>query len=192
MSGGATVRVLGAALVVVLAGACADWVGDDVRSGEAAVVERPDEVVTPTAATATTVPPDPVDPRSLPDGSCADDVPADDGDEAPPTVDGLLSGAAVVPRHCDEEHRYELFATVLLGTPETAWPGPDQVREDALRACTAELEAFVGVEWSDSTLDQVALTPDEAAWAAGERGARCVLFDLGLEPLDATARGSGL
>jgi len=187
----AAAAVAGAALALLLAG-CADWVGDDVRAGEVAVVERPDEVVVPTATTASTVPPDPVDPRSLPDGSCADDAAGPDGAEPARSIDPLLGGAPVVPRSCDEPHRYELFATVTLGAPEAGWPGPEQLGEDALRACTDAFESFVGTEWSASTLDHLVLGPDEAAWAAGERTARCILFDLGLEPLEGSARDTGL
>ena len=104
----------------------------------------------------------------------------------------MLAGGQVVPRTCEEPHRFELFATVALGPPEAGWPGPEQVGEDALRACTTAFEDFVGVEWAASTLDHVALVPDEAAWAAGERSARCVLFDLGLEPLEGSARDSAV
>ncbi len=167
--------------------------GEDVRSGDAVVVERPD--VAAPASTTTTVPPDPVEVRALAVGGCADDVAiageAPDDTEMPTTVEAVAAGGPLVPRSCEGEHRYELFATAALAAPEAAWPGPEQVGEDALRACTDAFETFVAVAWSESTLDHVALVPDEAGWAAGDRTAWCILFDLGLEPLEGSAAGSG-
>jgi hypothetical protein len=179
-----------AAVVLGLVGGCADWVGDDLEAGDAAVVERPDDVDVP-PSTSSTVPPDPVEVRALAVGACADDV-TDDQGEQPTVVDAVASGGSVVPRACDGEHRYEVYATVELAAADAGWPGPEQVDEDALRECTARFETYVGVPWDQSSLDLVPVVPDEARWATGERMAWCVLFDLGLEPLEGSASSSGL
>lgn len=181
--------LVAAVLVVGFGGGCADWVGDDLEAGDAAVVERPDDVELP-PTTSSTVPPDPVEVRALSPGACADDV-ADEQGEVPIAIDALISGGPVVPRSCEAEHRYELYATVELAAPDAAWPGPEQIGEDALRACTDEFEAYVGVAWDQSNLDLAPVVPDEARWATGDRSAWCVLFDVGLEPLEGSASSSG-
>lgn len=183
-------RSAAAALVLTVGlSACADWVGEDLNTGEAQVVQRPDDVSTVSTST-TTVPPDPVDPRSLTVGACADDVPGDDGLVAE-SIEVLATGGPVIPRTCVEEHRYEVFAVADLAAPDAGWPGVEQVDEDALRLCTGQLEQYVDVEWSASTLDLVALAPDEERWAAGERAVHCVLFDLGLVPIEGSTAGTG-
>jgi hypothetical protein len=182
------VGLLALPLVVAMAG-CADWVGEDVESGDAAAIQRPDDVSAP-PTTASTVPPDPVDPRGLAVGDCADDAAAADG-TLPATIDVVAQGGPVVPRVCIEPHRYEVYAVTELAAPEAPWPGPDQLGEDALDLCTRRLEDYVGVAWVDSELDLLFLVPDEATWATGDRVVRCILFDLGLEPLDGSAAGTG-
>jgi len=185
---------LGIAVVLMTAlagalGGCADWVGEDVEGGQAAVIERPD-VVTP-SATSSTVPPEPVPVRALEVGGCADDV-ADAEGQTRTDIGAVAEGGNVLPRSCDGEHRYELYSRVDVGAPDAGWPGAEQVSEDALRGCTSAFEAFVGVGWNESSLDLVAVVPDEAAWAAGDRAAWCVLFDLGLAELEGSASGTGL
>jgi hypothetical protein len=178
--------------LVVLASsvtAWADWVGDDLRPGDVLFIERP-EAVADVSTSTTTLPPDPVDPRTLVVGACADDVPGADG-VVPEAIDALAAGSPVVPRTCGEEHRYEVFAVAELAAADAGWPGVEQVDEDALRSCTAQLEEYVGVVWTESTLDIVALAPDEARWAEGDRVVHCVLFDLGLEPIEGSTAGTG-
>lgn len=186
-----TIRRIAAALAcaVALAG-CADYVGDDLRRGAASVPPAIEEEIIAGATTTSTTPLDPVPPRQLEVGTCADDV-ADEAGNVPSDIGPLLAGAPVRPKGCADEHRYEVFARLDLGSPEAAWPGPAALAEDGDRACTERFEAFVGREWAGSTLDHAALLPDEAAWAAGERRGVCVLFDLGLVPLEGTMEGSG-
>jgi Septum formation len=172
-----------------LSGACTDWVGEDVEGGQAAVIERPD-VVTP-SSTSSTVPPEPVPVRALEVGGCADDV-ADAEGRTRTDIGAVAEGGNVLPRSCDGVHRYELYDRVELGAPDAGWPGAEQVGEDALRACTSAFESFVGVGWDQSSLDLVAVVPDEAGWAAGDRAAWCVLFDLGLAELEGSAASTGL
>ncbi|QGG94525.1 septum formation family protein [Actinomarinicola tropica] len=170
--------------------ACADHVGDDLRRGAASLPPAIEEEIIAGGTTTTTVPPAPVDPRTLEVGACMDDV-DDEAGRPPPGVDALLSGAQVVPRTCAEPHRYEVYARIDLGAPDAPWPGAPAVAETADRACTDAFEAFVNGAWEDSTLDQVALLPDEGAWIDGARSGSCVLFDLGLVPLEGSMQGSG-
>lgn len=183
-------RRVGLALLGLLAASCADHVGDDLRRGAASLPPAIEEEIIAAGTTTTTTPPDPVPPRTLELGTCFDDAPTPEG-TAPATVDALLAGGLGVPRSCAEEHRYEVYAHVELGAPDAPWPGRDAVAEESDRVCTARFEEFVGREWAGSTLDHLSLLPDEAAWAAGERRGSCVLFDLGLVPLEGSMEGSG-
>lgn len=182
---GAAVVVLG---IVALAG-CADYVGDDVRSGAAAPGAAVEAAIGG-ASTSTTTPPAPVDPRTLEVGACFDDVEVA-ADQPPPGPAGVEAGQPVVPRTCVEEHRYELYAREALAAADAPWPGADAIAEQADGYCTASFESFVGAAWAESTLDYAAQVPDEARWAAGERNVSCALFDLELGPLEGSMAGTG-
>lgn len=184
------VRLVTTAATLLLA-SCADYVGDDIREGRA---QTPGgrEAVALDGTTTTTIPPDPVDPRTLPDGACFDD-PADPAhpEGAPPAGPAAIEpGAQVVPRTCAEEHRYEIYARGEVGTAEDVWPGEGAVAEAADTLCTPRFEEFVGSEWADSSLDYVALVPDDARWAAGDRVVTCLVIDIGLAPLIGSMAGT--
>lgn len=171
------------------AGGCADYVGDDVRAGEATIPAGAEDLYVD-GTTTTTAPPAPADPRSLDVGACFDDV-ADVAGEQPVDVSAVEGGSVVVPRSCAGEHRYELYARGELAGTEAIWPGSEPLAEQADTFCAERFDAFVGTAWSGSTLDYVAQIPDEARWNAGDRLVSCVLFDLGLVPLEGTMSGTG-
>lgn len=179
-----------ATLVAVLAlvgAGCADYVGDDLRAGD---YPRRDLISFDEAAAVAQVTdsprtPDPVDPRTLEVGECFDDL---DG----PPVRGVEWGRQVDRVPCDLPHRYEVYDRPPLGDPATdGWPGASVADELADLRCVEAFERFVGTTWSSSTLDFVALTPDERRWAAGDTTAWCAVFDLALDPLVGTVEGIG-
>ncbi|MBK5222716.1 MAG: septum formation family protein [Acidimicrobiia bacterium] len=180
-------RLLPLALVVFGVAACADYVGDDVRSGRATIPEGAEELFT-AQPTVPTLPPDPVDPRSLGVDACFDDV-ADETGEQPDGIDTYLAGEPVVPLDCRHPHRYELFATGKLAAPGAAWPGAEAIAEQADSYCVAQFSTFVGTPWAGSTLDYAAQVPNEDRWSAGDRRVSCALFDLGLSPLEGSMAG---
>lgn len=188
----------GSMSVLLVLGGCADYVGEDVRSGEVTALPGPTGDVA-SATTSTTTPPDPADPRTLDVGTCFDDVATTGGDDDPttssaapealPTEGAFARGEPVLPRSCGEAHRYELYARQDLGAPDGPWPGEDVVAEEADRICTTTFEEFVGIPWAESTLDYAALHPSEQSWGAGDRAVSCALFDLGLAPLEGSMGG---
>jgi hypothetical protein len=175
------------AVLAVLVAGCADYVGDDLRTGdyprrdlvafdEAAVLAaQPDEPRTP----------DPVDPRTLEVGDCFDDL-------GGPPLRAFGWGQPVDRVPCTSAHRYEVYARPALGDHATdPWPGTSLADETADRRCVEAFEAFVGVPWSSSELDFLVLVPDESTWSGGDTRASCALFDLGLRPLVGSAEGAG-
>jgi hypothetical protein len=172
--------------VVVIAGGCTDYVGDDLRAGDYprrdAIVF--DELTALANSEEPPPPPEPVDSRSLEAGDCFDDL-----DQTPLRAFGR--GQQVGRTPCEHPHRYEVFARPLLGDPAAdPWPGDAQAEERADRACVDAFEAFVGTPWAESTLDYLVLAPRESDWIEGEGRAWCAVFDLGLTPLVGTAAAS--
>ncbi|MFP4513827.1 MAG: septum formation family protein [Acidimicrobiales bacterium] len=177
------------ALAVLVSGACGDYVGDDLRAGEYA---PSDAVVFGDAGEravedppAEAVEPRPAEPAQLEVGTCFEDL--DD-----PPLQAFERGEQVGIVPCDVPHRYELYAEVSLpaetGEP---WPGEAAVEERARLACAEAFERFVEIEWEESGLDYLVLTPSASRWDHGEALASCALFDLGLTPLVGSMAGSG-
>ncbi len=182
------ITLLGLLAGLALAGVgCADYVGDDLRAGD---YPRHDlltfeEVAAEADALDQPREPVPTDPRELDVGDCFDDL-------AAPPVRGFEWARQVDLVPCRLPHRYELFARVPLTDGEgEPWPGASVAEEVADRRCLDAFEEFVDTEWSSSELDYAALAPDRARWEAGDTGASCALFDLGLAPLEGSAEGSG-
>ena len=106
---------------------------------------------------------------------------------AAPAVGSCLD-ASGEPVDCAAPHDSELYALPEL--PEGAWPGQDAVNASAEQACLDEFAGYVGVPHDQSALEFGFLTPDEAAWAAGDRQVWCVVGDPAGQ-LTGTVRGSG-
>lgn len=188
MARGRAWRGAAAGLALLGLSGCADYVGDDLRADGAVLARTPDPIGVD-GATTTTLPPTPVDPRSLPDGACFDDVPDEAGTQ-PTTPAAIVPGALVVPRSCADDHRYEVVARGEVAPAEEAWPGAEPVEELTDTFCTARFEEVVGSEWAASSLDFVAIVPDEERWASGDRQVTCLVIDVGLAPVTGSAAGS--
>lgn len=89
-------------------------------------------------------------------------------------LDGLVETVPVVP--CDEPHDSEAFASMDM--PAGVYPGETAVDDAAADFCFTELEAFVGLEYSQSLLDYWPLTPSAEGWdAVDDRQLLCFVYD---------------
>lgn len=175
-------RSLACAVVgAIVLSACADYVGDDIRTIDAS---GPDLVV-PFAELGPPeeppVPPEPVDPTTLEVGDCFDDP--EDSD-----LVAFGAGREVGRVPCTQPHRFEVYARVMSTESGGMWPGVAVLEESADRQCAELFEEFVGIPWAESTLDFLVLAPTEARWAAGDGLVSCALFDLGLVPVTGSMR----
>jgi hypothetical protein len=139
-----------------------------------------------TAVPSTTSPPDQDDATAALDlvkGTCVVDAPFTEGQPVEvislPTVD------------CEKPHRAEVYDVVRLPQPRgEPFPG-DALVARARQVCLDRFEAFVGLPWTASELDFVALRPTEESWAEGDRAIACVLFRPDGKDLEGTALGAG-
>jgi len=98
-------------------------------------------------------------------GDCWNDIP-DDGVET--------DTVSTVP--CTEPHEGEVYAVSAMELGDD-WPGQDQVSTEAEAECVQQFEGFVGMAYQDSALSIFYFSPTEDSWAAGDRGAVCVVVD---------------
>lgn len=96
------------------------------------------------------------------------------------------------PVPCEEDHALELFGSVNVSAPADAEHRRDRLASFADALCILLFDDYVGTSYDSSSLDYEPVIPSAQAWAAGERQARCLLFDLDGDPLKGTAQGSGL
>ena len=100
---------------------------------------------------------------------------------------GSVSGV-----NCDEPHENEVFAVLdyPAGSGEE-YPGDEELSGYAETECTAEFEAYVGLDYESSRYHLRTLTPSEDTWANGDREVVCILYDPQDDQLEGSARGSG-
>jgi hypothetical protein len=77
---------------------------------------------------------------------------------------------------CSEPHGAEIYAAVTL--PEGDFPGDEALSAQAVDACVAEFEDFVGLSYAESVLEFSYLYPSEKSWNAGDRVVTCSVVDL--------------
>ena len=109
-------------------------------------------------------------------------------------VDALFSSTELISVDeavgCDRAHDVELYATTTAPLTAAAnYPGED-LSYFADGACYVAFDEYVGISYEDSVYEYMPVVPSEAAWAAGDRAVRCVLYDLDGEALREPARGS--
>lgn len=93
--------------------------------------------------------------------------------------DSSLPGVEVA---CSEPHTHEVFGLVPW-TGSSSYPTALQVFSEVY--CEDAFDAYVGIDYFESALFYETARPSEAAWNAGERDIRCVLYEPGT-----TLRGS--
>lgn len=104
---------------------------------------------------------------------------------------GATSGRWTALDDCTVPHDLEVFVAASVGEPDEPYPGPEEVSMRIEDLCFTEFESYVGRDYYQSQLDYLALWPNEAAWTAGERAARCVLHPMDRTPTTGSAEGSG-
>jgi hypothetical protein len=90
---------------------------------------------------------------------------------------------------CEQDHGGEVYLVEELGT--AAWPGYDQVWEDADTRCYDAFEPFVGETYEWSGYDYGFFLPDQAEWQEGEVRVVCVVLPGPDDIRSGSARGSG-
>ena len=87
---------------------------------------------------------------------------------------GETQTAPVVP--CDEPHPYEVYHEFELEDGE--YPGTDAIYDVAVEGCEAVFNTFVGIDWSESTLDYTWFEPTQQSWEqANDRLIQCIIGD---------------
>jgi hypothetical protein len=98
---------------------------------------------------------------------------------------------------CAVEHENEVYAVVEYegaadaSSEEAEYPGEAVLAEFATSRCQAELEAYVGRPYAESSLEIAPLYPGEESWdVAGDRTIVCALFARDGDPLIGSARNT--
>ena len=94
---------------------------------------------------------------------------------------------------CGEAHDAEVYA--LPQHPdgaEAAFPGQSVLEEFADERCKQDFEAYVGIEYNQSTIYSTALTPSQESWdGAEDREIVCLLVGEPLEDSSGFAQLTG-
>jgi hypothetical protein len=92
----------------------------------------------------------------------------------------LRSDMTDVPRvDCEEPHDSELFA--ILGAEGSTFPGERELVSQGQDRCARAFGDFIGITFSNSTLDFRFYYPTASSWAHGDRTIYCLAFDPGLK-----------
>ena len=122
----------------------------------------------------------------LQDGQCIEDASAFTGRQV-----NEITRIQAVP--CRVAHQAEVYLRgQVAGGPEAPFPGIGELRRQAQTQCRDAFEGFVGVRWTQSELDIAALWPSPDSWPTGDRLVVCVVFRVDGQPMEGTARGSGI
>lgn len=91
--------------------------------------------------------------------------------------DGNIEGTVseVKKIECSEPHDSEAYASVIMDDGD--FPGDAAVEDQAVTDCTSEFNAFVGMDYQESTLDFSYYYPTEDSWAQGDREILCLVVD---------------
>jgi hypothetical protein len=121
-------------------------------------------------------------------GDCIDE-PRDE----PTGPDEVAAVFAVNVRPCRERHDAEVVGVVRHPAGDEAdFPGESAIFRHAKVACIDAFEEFVGVSFSESSLDMSFLYPNDDGWEFGDRTIQCVAYPLDGQPLEGSVRGTGI
>ena len=116
-------------------------------------------------------------------GDCFNDPPEilDGGQE--------IMDVGAVP--CVEPHDNEVYAQFDLSLG--AYPGDEEISVLAYDRCMESFESFVGISYAESILDILRLTPTAESWSQqNDREVSCAVYNIELEKLTGSMRGSGI
>ncbi len=136
------------------------------------------------------------------DGSNGDDDSGDGGSEGDVSVFSLRVGdcfddvslepteVSDVPAvSCDTPHDNEVFHVWQISGGD--FPGEEPLNTQGIDGCLEPFETYVGVDYTDSRLDLFPISPTAESWEQGDREIVCALYDLSLEQLTESMKGSG-
>ena len=84
-----------------------------------------------------------------------------------------LSSIPIVP--CGEPHEDEVYSSFQL--TGTDYPGEDAILDQVESTCLPDFDAFVGLEYEQSTLDFWPMYPTTMSWDQGDREVICAVYD---------------
>jgi hypothetical protein len=117
----------------------------------------------------------------------------DEPRDPPEDPDDVTAVLAVNVRPCHQSHDAEVVGVVRYPADDAAdFPGDDAMFDHAQTACVDAFEEWVGVGFTESTLDLFYLTPNEEGWDFGDRTIQCLAFPLDGLPLAGSVRGTGI
>jgi hypothetical protein len=105
--------------------------------------------------------------------------------------DDLAEISEIDAMPCDLSHDNEVFTILSHPLSGEDWPGRDPIEETAFATCVEQFDVFVGVAYADSRLAVAYFTPTEDGWDAGDDEVVCFLYDIDLQKLTRSMRGSG-
>ncbi len=92
---------------------------------------------------------------------------------------------------CAEPHDNEVYSKFQMN--DGSFPGTDRATDIAIEECEASFEPYVGTPYLDSSLDFGWLIPTQESWdEANDREIICFLYDLQLNELTGSMKGSGI
>ena len=97
-----------------------------------------------------------------------------------------ISTLPAVP--CSEPHDFEAYAAFDVSL--SAYPGDEAMWELASEECYNRFAPFVGRDYESSVLDFSTLHPTAESWAQNDREVICAIYDMNLNKLTGSVRGS--
>ena len=92
---------------------------------------------------------------------------------------------------CNEDHEGEIFFLFEHEGDDDDFPGSDELQEEAAEDCAGdEFEDYIGVPYSDTTIEISMVTPSEESWGDGDRETICIAF-VPDEEIDQSLEGAG-
>jgi hypothetical protein len=92
---------------------------------------------------------------------------------------------------CSESHLEEVFAiTDHPAGPSDPFPGEGAINSFAEATCTREFQAYVGIDFDESTLGFGYYTPNKDTWPVGDRQIVCVADHEDNSPLTGSVKGT--
>ena len=105
------------------------------------------------------------------------------------TTFGPDDAGNVTVRPCTREHQLEVIWTGSM--PDGPYPTSDEpFWEYVVTDCASEFGAYVGVDWTHSTLVLWPSYPTADAWLEGDRFITCSVVDMDADKLTASVKGS--
>lgn len=90
---------------------------------------------------------------------------------------------------CESPHEAEVFGSVQY-VGSGAFPGETALLDFGQAPCAAAFASYVGIDFQESSLQAIIVTPSEATWIKGDRAIVCVAFGPNGSTLTGSIRGT--